>query len=137
MPFVLDASVTLRWAFAVSDPYASYVRDLLVHDDALTPSIWPLEVSNGILTGERHGYLDLAHSTRFLGLLRELPVVVEVTGAELILGTILELARAQHLSSYDAAYLELAMREGISLASADAALRDAARRVGVPLVTGP
>jgi predicted nucleic acid-binding protein len=57
-----------------------------------------------------------------------------MTGAERILSVVLELARTQHLSSYDAAYLELAMREGIPLATMDDDLRAAAGRVGVLLV---
>jgi predicted nucleic acid-binding protein len=137
MPFVLDTSVTMSWCFAEPDPYAAYVRRLLVDDEALVPPIWPLEVANSILVGERHGRLDAAHSARFLSLLRALDVVVDMTGAERTLSVVLDLARAQRLSSYDAAYLELAMRDGVPLATIDMDLRAAAARVGVPLVAGP
>jgi predicted nucleic acid-binding protein len=134
MAFVLDASVTIPWAFATPNPYAAHVLELLAEDEALVPSIWPWEVANGILGGERRGLLDAAHSARFLSLLRELDITVEMTGTEGIISVVLESARAHNLSSYDAAYLELAMREGIALATADDALRAAALGVGVPLV---
>ena len=134
MAFVLDASVTIPWAFATPHPYAAHVLELLAEEEALVPSIWPLEVANGILGGERRGQLDVAHSARFLNLLRALDITVDMTGAERILSVVLELARTQHLSSYDAAYLELAMQEGIPLATMDDDLRAAAGRVGVLLV---
>jgi predicted nucleic acid-binding protein len=131
---VLDASVTIPRAFAIPHPYAAHVLELLAEEEVLVPSIWPLEVANGIHSGERRGQLDVAHSARFLTLLRELDITVDMAGAERILSVVLELARTQHLSSYEAAYLELAMREGIALATMDDILRAAAGRVGVPLV---
>lgn len=137
MPFVLDASITMAWAFAEVTPLAAHVRALLAQDEALAPPIWPLEIANAILVAERRGRLDAAHSTRFLTLLRTLDVVIDVTGAERTLSVVPELARVQGLSSYDAAYLELAMRDGVALAAADGALRSAASRVGVPLIAAP
>ncbi len=137
MPLVLDTSVTMSWAFGEIDPYAAHVRELLAADEALVPPIWALEVANTILVGERRGRLDQAVSTRFLSLLQGLDIVVDMAGAERFLTVVLGLARAQGLSSYDASYLELAMRDGVPLATTDDALRAAAARVGVPLVAGP
>ncbi len=136
MPLVLDTSVTMSWAFGEIDPYAAHVRERLATDEALVPPIWALEVANTILVGERRGRLDQAKSTRFLSLLQDLDIVVDMAGAERFLTVVLGLARAQGLSSYDASYLELAMRDGVPLATTDDALR-AAARVGVPLVAGP
>lgn len=137
MPLVLDTSITMSWCFGETDVYANHIRELLAEDEALVPPIWALEVANAILVGERRGRLDAAHSARFLDLLRELDIVVDMMGSERTFSVVLELARTQHLSSYDAAYLELAMRDGIPLATADGDLQAAARRVGVPLVSGP
>src|SRR5689334_5431515 len=119
MPFVLDTSITMAWCFDEPNPYAQYVLQLLDGDEALVPPIWALEVANVVLVGERNGRLDEARTARFLNLLRTLPIAVDMVGPERILSSVLNLARVQKLSSYDAAYLELAMRDGIPIATAD------------------
>jgi predicted nucleic acid-binding protein len=63
----------------------------------------------------------------------ELPISIQEVAPALALGPVLELARGRNLSAYDAAYLELAMREGLPLATEDESLRAAARQAGVPL----
>jgi predicted nucleic acid-binding protein len=137
VPFVLDASAIIPLAFADPNPYAEHVLDLLAEDDALVPIVWSLEVTNGLLVGERRGQLGTDGASRFLDLLRELDIIVDMTGMERILSVVLELGREQGLSSYDASYLELARREEMPLATADGMLQVAAGRVGVPLVAGP
>lgn len=136
MPLVLDASVSVGWAFQ-PNPYARHVFALLDRDDALVPSIWPTEVANAIISAERGGRLDSQGCHRFLALLRQLDIVVEMTGMELTLSVILDLARAEGLTAYDASYLELARREGVALATLDNDLRAAATRIGVPLIEEP
>lgn len=133
MPLVLDASVTLNWAFESLDETDPVLRRLL-DDDALVPDLWPYEVANGLLAAVRRGLLTVGQRDMFLQRLHRLPVVVEVTGAERTLGPILVLAEQQGLTVYDASYLELARREGCALATADAALRAAAMRVGVDVL---
>ncbi len=135
MPFVVDASVALAWHFddEVSE-YADRVLERLREDQAFVPAIWPLEVANGLLIAERRKRLSAAKLARAVELTQELAISVSEQGAEVALGPVLDLARAEKLSAYDAAYLELAMREGLPLATRDAALQAAARRVGVPLV---
>ncbi|MDP2046565.1 MAG: type II toxin-antitoxin system VapC family toxin [Deltaproteobacteria bacterium] len=131
-PLVLDASVTLAWAFEdEGNAYTDLVLESLAA--AFVPNIWPLEVGNALLAAERRGRLNQADSVQFLALLRQLPIVVEAERAELMLGEILALAREQRLSTYDAAYLHLAMRRGFSLATNDEVLRQAATRAGVSL----
>ncbi len=137
MPFVLDASAIIPLAFADPNSYAEHVLELLATEDALVPIVWSLEVTNGVLVGERRGQLSTEQTARFLDLLRPLDVIVDMTGVERILSVVLELAREQGLSTYDASYLELASREGVPLATADSALQAAAGRVGVPIVPGP
>ena len=135
MPFVVDASLALAWHFEdeVSE-YADRVLERLREDRAVVPSIWPLEVANGLLVAERRGRLSLARVARAVELFQELPIFVYEVGAQVVLGPVLDLAHAHELSAYDAAYLELAMREALPLATQDAALQAAAQRVGVSMV---
>ncbi len=135
MPIVLDASVTLAWCFEdEATLYASRVLDLLAADSAVVPPIWPLEIANAISTAERHRRLETAASSRFVELLRALPIRQDETSLDRALGSVLSVARERRLSSYDASYLELAMREGLPLATADERLAAAARAAGVELV---
>lgn len=131
---VLDASVTLAWAFEDENrAYPDLVLESLAEANAYVPAIWPLEVGNALLVAERRGRLNQAATVQFLTLLWQLPIVVEPERPERMLGEILALARAQGLSTYDAAYLHLAMRRGFPLATTDELLRQAAIRAGVPL----
>ncbi len=135
MVFVLDTSVTMTWCFVdEATPYGDRVLEGLRADAALTPAIWPLEVANALRVGERRGRLQPGRIPPFLELIGGLPIAVDAGGIDMALGQVLDLARKLDLSSYDASYLELALREGIPLATQDARLRSAARRVGVPLV---
>ena len=132
--FVVDASVTLAWSLEdETDHYADAVLDALAVNEALVPSVWPLEVGNGILVAERRGRMAHADAVQFLTLLQELPIAVKPEAPERMLGEIIALAREQGLSSYDASYLDLAMRLGLPLATQDEALRQAATRCGVQI----
>jgi predicted nucleic acid-binding protein len=131
---VLDASVTLAWAFEEKENgYPDVVLESLAEATACVPIIWPLEVGNALLVAERRGRLNQAATVQFLALLWQLPIVVEPERPERMLGEILSLAREQGLSTYDATYLHLAMRQGFPLATADELLRQAATQAGVPL----
>ena len=133
--FVVDASVTLAWCFAdETSDLADRVLDHLEHDEALAPAIWPLEVANGLRTAERRGRLDLADLSHVRGLLISLPVQVEGVALDAALGEVTEIARRLELTAYDAAYLELAARRGLALATVDARLRRACELAGVVLV---
>lgn len=135
MAFVLDASVALGWCFRdEANAYAHRVLRRLQDDSAVVPAIWVLEVANGLLLAERRGRLNVAEVAQVCGAVAALPIVWEDLPLERALGPVLDLARAHRLSAYDAAYLELAMREGLSLATQDDALRAAAEKVGVPLL---
>ena len=82
---------------------------------------------------ERRGRIQPAEIPRVLALLAPLPIQVQAAAHERARQEVLALARSEGLTCYDAAYLELAMREGLPLATLDGQLRDAAVRVGVPL----
>ena len=135
--FVLDCSVAMAWCFAdEADAVADAVLDRLSEDVALAPSIWPLEVANVLLVAERRGRINSAGAARFLDLLSALPITIDETPRERAWGPIAGLGREHGLSSYDAAYLELALREGVPLASRDATLRSAAEASGVTVMPG-
>lgn len=132
MSFVLDASVTLAWAF--EDEGGEYARDVLATlktEEAWTTSLWPLEVSNGLMAAERRGRIEPEESARFTRLLLALPIVVEPTDRRRVLEQTRVLAGRWNLSVYDAHYLELALRYRIPLATLDQGLRQAAGHEGI------
>ena len=110
------------------------VLDLLEEATAFAPSIWPLEVGNVLLVAERRNRLRESDSMRFVTLPSELPIIVEQEPPERMIHEILALAREHKLSSYDASYLDLAMRKGLSIATIDKKLIAAAKRSRVPIV---
>ena len=132
--FVLDASVTLAWCFEdEAGPYADVVLDSLADVTALAPAVWPLEISNVLAVGERRKRIDKAGSIRFISLIVQLPIRVEPESPQRVFGEVLALAREHGLSTYDASYLDMAMRYGVPLATQDVRLQKAARQAGVVL----
>lgn len=132
--FVLDNSVVMAWAFGEDHPGAEAVLDLLVDGEAHVPAVWPLEFANVLLVGERRKRLTEADSARVREMVLSLPIAVVPDDPARVLSTVFALARQQGLSVYDATYLDLAMRDGVPLATLDEGLRDAARRCSVPLL---
>lgn len=133
--FVVDASVALAWCF--DDEATAATRALLDRFDlepGEVPSLWHLEVANALLSSERRGRITPARASEFIALVGSLPILVDDQTAGRALGPVLELARRENLSAYDASYLELAMRRGTPLATKDEKLAEAAQRVGVRLL---
>lgn len=134
MSFVLDASVALAWCFQdEGGAYATDVLQALRSDDAVVASHWGLEVCNGLLTAERRERITAQEVAGVARLLLALPVAVDPVERSRALTTTYRLGRTRGLSSYDAAYLELALRLGLPLASLDAELRSAAEAEGVEI----
>jgi predicted nucleic acid-binding protein len=135
--FVLDASVAVAWCFDdEATKFTEGVLDLIsAGAEALVPSIWPLELANALLMAERRKRIALAKVTALLLRIAELPISVRATDAKQAFEQILPMARQQGLSQYDAAYLELAVREGLALATLDGERQRAAKAVGVELVS--
>jgi predicted nucleic acid-binding protein len=130
--FVLDCSVTMAWCFDdEATPYTNGVRDQLADMRAVVPSLWSLEVANVTLVGERRKRLDEVRTLRFFTLLNGLPIIVDDQTNGKAFAEIVQLARVHHLSAYDAAYLELAIRRDLPLASLDGKLSAAAKSAGV------
>ena len=134
--FILDASVTLPWCFE-DEPsaYADGILDLLGQDaEAVVPAVWPLEITNALLTALRKQRITQTKAVSFLERLRGLPIVVE----DLVLTRVFEntflQAQSSQVTSYDGSYLELAMRKHLPLASLDEPLQKAAEALGVEIV---
>jgi predicted nucleic acid-binding protein len=125
----------MTWCFQDEvDPYAEAVLDSLAESSAVVPAIWPLEVINVLLVAERNGRLREADSVRFVSLLGQLPIMVDRSWPERLMKDLLAIGRAHNLSSYDTAYLELAMRQGLPIATLDQKLLEAARQIDLPIL---
>jgi predicted nucleic acid-binding protein len=102
--FVLDGSVSLAWYFKdEADPYADAIAARFPGAKAVVPTIWPLEVANAVLMGERRKRSTEAQATRWLGYLGSLPITVDDETTQRAWSDVLSLARAHNLSAYDAA----------------------------------
>ncbi len=134
MPFVIDASIAACWAFKDEDhPAATLALERIRSDEARAPSLWWFEVRNTLIMSERRSRLTEADTAAFLRGLARLGITVDRSPDET---AVLTLARQHRLTVYDAAYLELAQREGIPLATLDNALARAARANQIPLLNG-
>ncbi len=133
--FVIDNSVVMTWCFKDEiSQYSDYILDKLIGANAFVPSIWPLEVTNVLLAAERNKRIGEAGSMRFIALLTELPIIVDQESPERMIKEIFALARKHNLSSYDASYLDLAMRKGLPIATLDKNLLAAAKRSEVSVL---
>ena len=136
-PVVVDTSVVMSWCFEdETNPYADAVLDHLSKATAIVPAIWTLEVVNLLLMAERRKRLKPADSVRFLSLLSQLPIVVENGRPENSMKDLLALGRSSRLSSYDATYIDLAMRNSCPLATLDKKLIEASREIDVSIFNG-
>jgi len=136
--FVLDNSIVMAWSFEdESDEFADAVLDRLAHDRAVVPAIWSLEVVNALLMGERRKRCTEAETIKWTGLLASLPIVVNGETNVHAWSDTLGLARGHNLTAYDAAYLELAIRRGLPIATIDRKLKVAAESIGVALFEAP
>ncbi|AGA28315.1 putative nucleic acid-binding protein, contains PIN domain [Singulisphaera acidiphila DSM 18658] len=131
---ILDCSIVMAWFFAdESSEYADDVARQLPDQMAYVPSNWPLEVANTLIMGERRKRSTQTQAARLIKNLAALPITVDEESNLHAWNSTLSLAREQNLTAYDAAYLELAMRRGLPLATLDDKLKAAATAVGVPL----
>ncbi len=134
MTFVLDCSVAVAWLFEDEmSQETDALLDSLQTETALVPALWHLEVGNVLTMAERRGRITPAQIAASLELLAALPIRTESLQPRLI-PDIVALARNERLTAYDAAYLDLALRHGLPLATLDDALRKAALRLQVPLL---
>ena len=137
MLFVLDNSVSMRWLFKDGTEadllYAEQVLEALKEGSSVVPGVWWLEVSNVIARAEAQQLLPETQSRKFLDTLQKMPITVDSSPVEQLWEQTLHLARKFKISAYDAAYLELAIRQKIVLATLDTDLARAARQSKTPL----
>lgn len=132
MAFVLDASVTMAWTFPDErSEIADAALELLQTEQAMVPALWWFEIRNVLIMGERRGRFDAVATVTALARLAQFSIQVDSAPDET---SLLDLARRHRLTIYDAAYLEIATRRGIKLATLDKAMRAAAQADGISLV---
>lgn len=133
--YVLDVSVTCAWCFADEASQEGWeLLSLLTGTSAHVPALWLWETSNVMLQAERRGRITPAALRTFLGLLETLPIQIDQAATGTAWHDTLALARAHQLTTYDAAYLELALRRSLPLATRDRALLAAAAAEGVAVL---
>ena len=126
--FVLDCSITMTWCFEdESNDYTDTILENLKETIAIVPTIWPLEVANVLLLAKKNKRITEVQSASFIDALMALPIVVDPSTTARAMHSIFVLAVQSDLTIYDAAYLELAIREKIPLATLDKALIKAAK----------
>lgn len=134
MTIVIDASIALAWCF---DDEASDETDAVaqhvIANGGLVPSLFHLELANVLLQAERRGRISPSEIAQRLDLIAQMPIETDPQTVGRAWSETLSLARAHKLTSYDAAYLELAARRGAALATKYKALAAAASQLGVPL----
>ena len=136
MSLVLDASLTLGWYFEDKrSRVGDAVLDRVAEEGAAVPALWRYEVANGLQMAVRRKRIDAPYREASLAELRLLPITIDRAGDDLVWTAVLAFADRFGLTVYASAYLELAHRRGLPLATADRALRAAARSLRVELVS--
>ncbi len=131
-PIVIDNSIVLAWCLADEEhPVAEQAMRLTVEHGAVVPGIWRYELWNALIVNERRGRLTAEDARQTLADLAEMRIEHDGTHDE---PRLLVLARRWNLSAYDAAYLEVAARRQLAIASLDDRLVDAAMGADVALV---
>jgi predicted nucleic acid-binding protein len=132
MAFVLDVSVAACWAFNDEDhPKAAEALDRLRVDEAHAPGLWRFELCNVLVVSERRGRITERDTAQFLQAVSCLPIRLDMDAPE---PELVRMARDHGLSVYDAAYLELAARRNLPLATLDNRLARACRAAGVAVI---
>lgn len=134
MTLVIDASMALAWIYAREKPTeaecADHALQAITEMAVVVPSLWHIEIANALLVGERRKLITEAQTIDFLTRLAHLPIDVDGATPAARQEQVMALAREHGLTSYDATYLDLALRRGAVLATFDVKLADAMRRAG-------
>lgn len=135
MSLVLDGSVALAWCFEdEATPAIDSLFDRIAEDGAHVPSLWRLEVANGLQSAIRRRRIDAAYRDMVLARLAMQRIVIDPETDRYAWSTTVRLAERHGLTVYDASYLELSARLTLPLASLDTALRSAADHLGLPVL---
>jgi len=129
---VIDSSIALAWFFEDErTERADVVMRQVAKTGAVVPSLWRLEIANALQSALRRKRINAAFRDASIADLRSFPIAVDSETDRHAWGTSLTLAERCQLTLYDAAYLELAQRLRLPLASLDRDLRAACRALGV------
>lgn len=132
---ILDCSVAMSWCFAdEATAESDALLEKISQQGAWVPNLWHLEVGNVLLQATKRGRITLSDRTAMLHLLRKLPLETDSQTCKQAFRESLNLAQHYQLSLYDAAYLELAIRKNLPLATYDKALISAGTNAGLPLI---
>jgi predicted nucleic acid-binding protein len=134
--FVIDASATLPWCF--DDEATAHTEGLLNRcadgEEVMVASVWPLEITNGLLSARRRGRVTAERVEQFLAQILRFRIHVEPFTTQQTVRDVRQLAQAHQLTAHDAAYLALALRYNLPLATLDIELKQAAPAAGVRLI---
>ena len=135
MSVVLDGSVTLSWCFLDEHTEASLaVASRVADEGAVVPALWWCEVANGLQMAVRRRRIDEAYRDLSLADLTRMEIQTDPQSEGFVLSASVRLAERHGLTVYDAAYLELAQRRRLELATLDTQLIAAARAELVPVI---
>ncbi|MGH7121184.1 MAG: type II toxin-antitoxin system VapC family toxin [Acetobacteraceae bacterium] len=135
MSLVIDASITMAWYFAdASTSETDALLDRVAESGAVAPGLWRLEVANAFQSAVGAGRIDAIYRDASLVELGFMPITVDADTSDYAWGTTLRLAERFSLSTYDAAYLELAQRRSLPLATLDKTLRKVASALSIELL---
>lgn len=135
MSLVLDSSVTLAWLYSDElTPATQHVLDRVTTAGAWVPTLWRLEVANSLQTGVRRGRISAEFRDAALTDLALLNIAADPDTDTFAWSATLRLAERCNLTLYDAAYLELAQRLNLPLATLDQELRAAASALGISVL---
>jgi len=133
--FIIDCSMTMAWFFPDEATSATQqIQDRLIHEAVIVPSLWYLEVTNVLAMAEKRKRTTATDSTQFLQQLQKFDIQRDDSWQMRAFDHLLPLCRKHGLTSYDASYLDLALRCQLPLASLDIDLRKAAKTLGIPLL---
>ncbi len=136
MNWVIDSSIALAWALPdeASEAADQFLDRVTSGSVFWVPSLWWYEIANALLMAQRRKRLSEAGWTRLVELYRGLPIETDMALDPNVIGRLHALSTEYHLSAYDAAYLELAQRRGLGLATVDRRLRSVAQKAGVKTI---
>jgi predicted nucleic acid-binding protein len=133
--FVVDCSIAMAWLFHdEGTPKTSVLLNRLSSETALVPAWWFIEITNVLAMAERKGRITPAQSDAFIADLSKLAIERDDEAPNRAFTHLLALCRTHRLTSYDAIYLDLAIRRNLPLATLDNDLRRTARKLGVGLL---
>lgn len=135
--WVVDSSIALAWALPdeTSKEADRFLSRISIRSILWVPALWWYEIANALLMAQRRKRLGEAERMRLMELYRRLPIRTDMALDSDILWRLHTLAIEYNLSAYDAAYLELAQRRGLGLATVDRTLRFAAQRAGIKVTS--